>query len=185
VTALVILAVTFWPWSRAPDRGEAPKRAVAPAADTTAGRAASDPNRSFIYKRQLVYYRTVHPAGTIVIAKSQGFLYLVRPNVTALRYTIAVGRECANAAGLLLVSGKEERPAPPVTTTQQAAPRLAAAGDSDSRSGARSLTLGDTGHRIYGTTPPVTAGDECIALANEDIADLYDRVSVGTRVVIN
>jgi lipoprotein-anchoring transpeptidase ErfK/SrfK len=158
------------------------------------GSGSTDPN-SYIFKRQMVYYRTVHPVGTIVIAKSQRFLYLVRPNVAALRYTVGVGRECANAVGLLLISAKEEWPEPrpqPVTSE----PRVAAgerlpsaspvAGGAEARFGARSLALGDTGHRIHGTKSPIAAATvDCFALANEDIIDLYDRVSVGTRVVIN
>jgi lipoprotein-anchoring transpeptidase ErfK/SrfK len=48
------------------------------------------------------------------------------------------------------------------------------------------LPLGDTGHRIYGINPPLRdGGDGCFALTNEDIVDLYDRVEVGTKVVIN
>jgi len=142
---------------------------------TVAGAPSGAPDTSYVFKRQLVYYRSIHPAGTMVIAKSQRFLYLVRPEVVALRYTIGVGRECANAAGLLLISAKEE-----------GEPRLAAAAGNDSQPGTRWLNLGDTGHRIYGTGPPIVSGaDGCFRLVNEDLLDLYDRVSVGTRVVIN
>src|SRR5262245_2989958 len=56
------------------------------------------------------WFITEQSIGTIVIAKSQRFLYLVRPNVAAIRYTIGVGRQCTNAVGLLLVSAKEGTP---------------------------------------------------------------------------
>jgi lipoprotein-anchoring transpeptidase ErfK/SrfK len=97
-----------------------------------------------------------------------------------MRYTIAVGRECSNAIGLLLVSAKDEG----MKDAQPA--RLASADTGKTRSAARSLALGDTGHRIYGTDGPLTtAHDGCFALVSDDIIDLYDRVAVGTRVVIN
>src|SRR5262245_12991895 len=145
------------------------------AVPTVAGAPSGAPDTSYIFKRQLVYYRSIHPVGTMVVSKSQRFLYLVRPEVVALRYTIGVGRECVNAVGLLVISAKEE-----------GEPRLAAANNSDRQPGARWLNLGDTGHRINGTSPPIVSGaDGCFRLINDDLLDLYDRVSVGTRVVIN
>src|SRR5262245_23531088 len=178
---LVVVAagVAYWPRGGGSNLRTPPKTTEAPTAvaeRTTTGSG----DVSYIFKRQLVYYRTIHPPGTIVIAKSQRFLYLVRPEVVALRYTVGIGRDCANAVGLLIISAKEERPA---TDTS---PRLASAGGTSSQPGARSLSLGDTGHRIYGTSPPIVSGaDGCFRLVDEDVTDLYDRVSVGTRVVIN
>jgi lipoprotein-anchoring transpeptidase ErfK/SrfK len=190
VLILALVGTAYWP--RVNDAGPVvpPKQAdasVAPVEPIPSGDSRAS-SLSYVFKRQLVYYRTVHPVGTIVIAKSQRFLYLVRSNVVALRYTIGVGRECTNAAGLLLVSAKEEWPERPHPTTSpsQPPPSLASAGLSNSGFGARSLPLGDTGHRIYGTGAlSTTAESGCFALANEDIIDLYNRVSVGTRVVIN
>jgi lipoprotein-anchoring transpeptidase ErfK/SrfK len=173
VLLLAVVGYALWPGGTASDRSDPGRRAEVPAARSkaeTATERTNEPGRSYVFNRQLVYYRTVHPVGTIVIAKSQRFLYLVRPNVAALRYTVGVGRECANAVGLLLVSAKEEWPETPAK----------------SRFGIRSLALGDTGHRIHGTYARSTAGDEgCFPLVNDDIADLYDRVPVGTRVVMN
>jgi lipoprotein-anchoring transpeptidase ErfK/SrfK len=193
-----IVGYAIWPRASVTGSVSPTKEASAPVAKiegATSGGGSAD-SSSYIFKRQLVYYRTIHPLGTIVIAKSQRFLYLVRPNVAAFRYTIGVGRECANLVGLLLVSAKEEwlepRPQPITGEPQLAAgerPPSAspvAAGRAEGRFGARSLALGDTGHRIHGTKSPITtATGECFALANEDIIDLYDRVSAGTRVVIN
>ena len=134
-----------------------------------------------------MYYRTIHPVGTIVIAKSQGHLYLVRPNVAAVRYTIGVGRECTNAVGLILVSAKEQHP--------ENRPAVAAATPVSARSpanagatqhGRRAVALGDTGLRIYGADPPVNNGKAgCFALTDEDMTDLYERIAVGARVVIS
>jgi lipoprotein-anchoring transpeptidase ErfK/SrfK len=121
-----------------------------------------------------VYYRTTHPVGTIVVSKSQRFLYLTRPNAAALRYTIAIGRECENVSGLLLVSAKENWVE--LATDEMALGRF----------GVRSLALADTGHRIHGADARrkgQVAG--CIPLLNEDVVDLYNRVGVGTRVIFN
>jgi len=182
--ALVLAFVGYAVWPRhsaPPDRSS---RASNPTAKVDAARptdGASDANRSYVVRRQLVYYRTIHPAGTAVIAKSQHYLYLVRPNTAALRYTIGVGRECAKTAGLLLVSAKEE----PNPQTASVSARLAD-NSGTARAASPTLALGDTGHRIYGTAPPPRDGDDgCFALASEDIVDLYNRVEVGTRVVIN
>src|SRR5215470_17406012 len=142
---------------------------------TVAGAPSGAPDTSYIFKRQLVYYRSIHPVGTMVIVKSQRFLYLVRPELVALRYTVGVGRECANAVGLLAISAKEE-----------GEPKLAAASSSDSRPGTHWISLGDTGHRIFGTSPPIVSGaDGCFQLANAalrvDDLDRPARPSVPVR----
>ena len=67
-------------------------------------------NLPYIVRRQLVYFRTTYPAGTIVIAKSQHFLYVVKPNSAALRYTIGIGPDCSKSIGLYRVSRKTSEP---------------------------------------------------------------------------
>src|SRR5262249_22865751 len=110
---------------------------------------------------------------------------LVRPNLVAMRYTVGVGPECANAVGLLTVSAKDDWGDTGAAASDPPA-RVAAAAPAAGRFGPRSLTLGDTAHRIFGAAPPIAAvRDGCFALVNEDVIDLYERVSVGTRVVIN
>jgi hypothetical protein len=187
---IALVGYALWPRGRAPD--EASKRAGASVAKVEGARstdASADTNRSYILRRQLVYYRTIHPVGTAVIAKSQHHLYLVRPNTAAVRYTIGVGRECAKAAGLLLISAKDERPESRERQSMAAGKPIAGPAENgrpEARFGARTLALGDTGHRIYGTDPPIKDGDDgCFTLTHEDIVDLYDRVEVGTKVVIN
>jgi lipoprotein-anchoring transpeptidase ErfK/SrfK len=145
------------------------------AAPTTDG--AADSGLSYVHRRQMVYYRTVHPPGTIVISKSQRNLYFVRPNVSAVRYTIGMGRGCTNAVGLLAIADKREAAAPQRVSVSPGRP----AGDAP-----LTLALGDTGLRIDGTEPPVKDGDQpCFTLAHQDMADLYERVAVNARVVIN
>src|SRR5215510_6016449 len=185
--AVVIALVGYAVWPRGSATDKVKSIAKVEGARSTDGTGEAD--RSYIVRRQLVYYRTIHPVGTAVIQKSQHHLYLVRPNTAAMRYTIGVGRECANAVGLLLVSAKEERPESRPRQGAGATPASAGAAEdrrTDGRSGARTLALGDTGHRIYGVNPPIKDGDGgCFALVNDDIVDLYDRVEVGTKVVIN
>ncbi len=85
------------------DRVISPTKAVdvIQAFDTTEG-----DHRPYTLRRQLVYYRTTYPPGALVISKSQRFLYLVRPNLSALRYSIAVGRKCTEFGRALSRVGK-------------------------------------------------------------------------------
>ncbi len=69
---------------------------------------ADGDNMPYILRRQLVYYRTTHPPGTVVISKSQNFLYVVRPNSTAMRYTIGMAPDTSEASGLYQVSRKDD-----------------------------------------------------------------------------
>ena len=144
--------------------------------------AAGGDQRPYTLRRQLVYYRTTYPPGALVISKSQKFLYLIRPNVAALRYSIGIGRKCADSAGLYQISDKEEFPGwnDPVQSgqidllTRNANPL-----------GARALYLERDERRIHGISRAVGVGSalSCFQLINEDIIDLFDRVPVGTRVV--
>jgi lipoprotein-anchoring transpeptidase ErfK/SrfK len=188
VIVVAVIAYAVWPRPDAPGRDPEPRQTAAPgAAATRSTDGSAESGLSYVYRRQLVYYRTVHPPGTLVIAKSQRNLYVVRPNVSAMRYTIGVGRGCTNAVGLLTISDKREAPAAPpmsVSATRMAGSRDG--GVTANLSGDLALALGDTGLRIEGTDPPVKDGDRnCFALANEDMADLYERVAANARVVIN
>ena len=126
--------------------------------------------------RQPVYYRTIHPVGTIVVDKSQSFLYVVRPSVSALRYGIGV--ECNTAAGLYQIVRKEEWPGV-----------KAAADDERAKNplGARALYLSKE-TSIHGTNAPTTIGRAvslgCFRLTNDDVIHLYDRTPLETRVVV-
>lgn len=187
--AVLVAALLGYEYWRRGDtgRGDTAKLAPVPARDIgrtkDAGRA-EEKSSSYIFKRQMVYYRTIHPVGTIIISKSQNFLYLTRPNTAALRYTIGIGRECSNVAGLLLVSAKEDwsGPSPPVSASETPSTVKAVAG----QFGARSLALGDTGHRIHGAEEPIVGRVVgCFPLVNDDVIDLYERVALGTKVVMN
>ena len=142
------------------------------------------------YQRQAVLYRTNEPVGTIIVDTVYRYLYLIEGNGRAIRYGIGVGREGFEWQGLLRVSRKAEWPdwaaSPDVLKRQPQLPRSMKGGPGNPL-GARILYLGPD-YRIHGTNQPQTIGNVvfagCYRLANDDIVDLYGRVSVGTKVVV-
>jgi lipoprotein-anchoring transpeptidase ErfK/SrfK len=142
-------------------------------------------------RRQMVMFPTNEPPGTLVIDTQRTFLYLVLNSGQAMRYGIGVGREGFTWAGAERVSKMSEWPDwhPPaeMIERQPYLPRFMAGGEGNPL-GARALYLGKTLYRIHGTNQPSTIGkyvsSGCIRLTNEDIQDLYNRVQVGTRVVV-
>jgi lipoprotein-anchoring transpeptidase ErfK/SrfK len=143
------------------------------------------------FRRQLVDYPTTEPPGTVIIDTPNTYLYLTLGQGKAMRYGIGVGREGFTWAGTERVSRMKEWPdwLPPkeMIDRQPYLPRFMAGGETNPL-GARALYLGNTLYRIHGTNQPSTIGtfvsSGCIRLTNEDIADLYGRVQVGTRIVV-
>ncbi len=143
------------------------------------------------FRRTLVDYLGKEPAGTIIIDTPNTYLYLVLGNGKALRYGVGVGREGFTWTGAEKVTKMAEWPDwhPPeeMIERQPYLPRFMAGGPGNPL-GARALYLGKTIYRIHGTNQPSTIGtfvsSGCIRLTNDDVADLYTRVKVGTRVVV-
>jgi lipoprotein-anchoring transpeptidase ErfK/SrfK len=143
------------------------------------------------FQRQAVFYRTNEPPGTIVVDTSERYLYLIQGNNRAIRYGIGVGREGFQWQGLLKISRKAEwpdwTPPPEMIQRQPYLPRFMAGGPGNPM-GSRALYLGSTVYRIHGTNQPHTIGSAvssgCFRLVNDDVADLYERVPVGTKVVV-
>ena len=150
-------------------------------------RPTADPR----YLRQLVDYDGNEMPGTIIIDTLRRFLYLIQPGGRAIRYGIGVGRPGFAWAGVKHVSAKREWPdwRPPEQMLQRR-PDLPhyMAGGPDNPLGARALYLGSSLYRIHGSNEPWTIGQAvssgCIRMRNEDVIDLYDRVSVGSKVVV-
>jgi lipoprotein-anchoring transpeptidase ErfK/SrfK len=142
-------------------------------------------------QKQMVLYRTTEAPGTIIIATSERHLYVVQGNGRALRYGIGVGRDGFTWQGLLKISRKAEwpdwTPPPEMIARQPYLPRFMAGGPGNPL-GARALYLGATVYRIHGTNRPDTIGTAvssgCFRLVNADVADLYDRIPVGTKVIV-
>jgi len=156
-----------------------------------------------IYRRKEVQYDTREKPGTIVVNPSEHFLYLVQGEGRALRYGVGVGSEGFAWSGVATVHGKQEWPNwYPTNDYLQRQPAARSRLNLQSGSGmvaglanplgARALYLWqgnkDTLYRIHGTNEPWTLGQNvssgCIRLTNEDVIDLYDRTSVGAKVVV-
>jgi lipoprotein-anchoring transpeptidase ErfK/SrfK len=143
------------------------------------------------YMRQEVAYPEHAEPGTIVIDTPNKFLYLVLPGKRALRYGIGVGRPGFTWAGIHKVSAKKEWPdwVPPDEMLQRQ-PDLPhfVAGGLNNPLGARAMYLGSTLYRIHGTNEAWTIGHNvssgCIRMRNADVIDLYERVKIGTKVVV-
>jgi len=143
------------------------------------------------FRRQIVEFSTTEPAGTIIIDTPNTYLYLVLGNGRAIRYGVGVGREGFTWSGTERISRMKEWPDwfPPkeMIERQPYLPRFMAGGETNPL-GARALYLGNTVYRIHGTNQPSTIGSfvssGCIRLTNDDIEDLYNRVNIGTHVVV-
>jgi lipoprotein-anchoring transpeptidase ErfK/SrfK len=143
------------------------------------------------FQKQMVYYRTTEPAGTIIISTAERHLYLIEGNGRALRYGIGVGRDGFQWQGMVNITRKAEwpdwTPPPEMIARQPYLPRFMAGGPGNPL-GARAMYLGTTVYRIHGTNQPDTIGTAissgCFRLVNADVADLYGRVPVGTKVII-
>jgi hypothetical protein len=155
-------AYSFWPRSLDDVRNIARSRSSGPEPEEI--------RSDYVRLRQLVYYRTNQPAGTIVVDKTQAFLYVVRPNLAALRYSIGVGTECTALAGLYRVARKEELPG----------------GKQSDAAGSRVLYLDKQDYRIHGFDGPtrLSLSEGCIRLVNEDVNYLYEHTPLQTHVVV-
>jgi lipoprotein-anchoring transpeptidase ErfK/SrfK len=142
-------------------------------------------------QRQMVSYPTREAPGTVIIDTPNTYLYLVLGHGQAMRYGIGVGRNGFTWSGVQSITKKSEwpdwTPPPEMISRQPYLPRYMAGGPGNPL-GARAMYLGGTVYRIHGTNAPGTIGTRvssgCIRLTNEDVADLYSRVTVGTKVVV-
>jgi lipoprotein-anchoring transpeptidase ErfK/SrfK len=141
--------------------------------------------------RQTVPFHTSEAPGTIIIDTGERYLYLVQPNGLAIRYGIGVGRIGFQWSGVERVSQKQKWPdwrvPPEMIGRQPHRPRFMAGGPGNPL-GARALYLGHTVFRIHGTNQPETirhaVSSGCFRLDNADVIDLYDRVQVGAKVLV-
>jgi lipoprotein-anchoring transpeptidase ErfK/SrfK len=130
-------------------------------------------------------------AGTVVIRTSEKRLYFVLGNGTAIRYRVAVGRPGKQWFGRLVVDGKHRAPAwtPYVAGKKpsSASARVIPGGSPANPMGAAALTLSGDKYAIHGTNRPASIGTYasagCIRMMNEDVLDLFARVSLGTPVL--
>ncbi|MFV0279183.1 MAG: L,D-transpeptidase [Rhodoblastus sp.] len=141
--------------------------------------------------RETVYFNGRYAPGTIVISTAERRLYFVLPGGQAIKYGVGVGRPGFEWSGVKTVSMKREwpdwRPPAQMLRRRPDLPRHMKGGLSNPL-GARAMYLGGTLYRIHGSNEPETIGQAvssgCIRMTNEDVVDLYDRVRVGTKVVV-
>ncbi|CAA2107415.1 putative L,D-transpeptidase ErfK/SrfK [Methylobacterium bullatum] len=141
--------------------------------------------------RETVAWKGAEKPGTIVVSTSQRRLYYVLGGGEAVRYGVGVGRQGFSWSGQKSVTMKKEWPAwrPPaqMLARRPDLPRFMAGGQ-DNPLGARAMYLGSSLYRIHGSNEPETMGaavsSGCIRMTNKDVVDLYDRVKVGTKVIV-
>jgi lipoprotein-anchoring transpeptidase ErfK/SrfK len=142
-------------------------------------------------RRAVVALDTAEAPGTIIIDTGNTTLYYVLDRGRAIRYGVGVGRDGFTWSGIQTITHKAEWPDwhPPaqMIVRQPYLPRFMAGGPGNPL-GARAMYLGSSDYRIHGTNDPTTIGkfvsSGCIRLTNEDVTDLFNRVGVGTRVVV-
>jgi len=153
-----------------------------------------------MYLRQAVQYESTERPGTIIVDPSNHFLYHVQGGGRAVRYGVGVGGEGFGWSGIATVHDKHEWPDwYPTNEILLRKPEIRSAlvqlpggvgmpGGPENPLGARALYLGSSLYRIHGSNEPWTIGTQvssgCIRMRNEDVIDLYDRVKVGTKVVV-
>ncbi|UFZ01520.1 L,D-transpeptidase [Bradyrhizobium ontarionense] len=191
--ALVLVALGLTA-AHAQSLGYAPaEQQTFPPDDTAAPAVAQDedallPDR---LRRTIVNYDRREAPGTIIIDTGNTYLYYVLGGGRALRYGVGVGREGFTWSGVQTITRKAEWPDwhPPaqMIARQPYLPRFMAGGPGNPL-GARAMYLGSSEYRIHGTNDPTTIGkfvsSGCIRLTNEDVADLFSRVQLGTKVVV-
>jgi lipoprotein-anchoring transpeptidase ErfK/SrfK len=159
-----------------------------PADEVIASDEGATPER---LRRAVVAFATTELPGTIIIDTGNTTLYYVLGQGRAVRYGVGVGRDGFTWSGVQTISRKAEWPDwhPPaeMIARQPYLPRFMAGGPGNPL-GARAMYLGTSQYRIHGTNDPSTIGkfvsSGCIRLTNEDVADLFSRVDVGTKVVV-
>ena len=142
-------------------------------------------------RRTVVNLGTSEAPGTVIIDTGNAVLYYVLGGGRAIRYGVGVGRQGFTWSGVHTISRKAEWPDwyPPseMVARQPYLPRFMAGGPGNPL-GARAMYLGNSEYRIHGTNDPTTIGkfvsSGCIRLTNEDVTDLFNRVSIGSKVVV-
>jgi lipoprotein-anchoring transpeptidase ErfK/SrfK len=141
----------------------------------------------------IVGFRGDYSPGTIVVKTNERRLYLVLDQEHAVRYPVGVGKAGKQWAGITQIDGKYRQPAwsPPadVKRDKPTIPDVIPGGSPQNPMGVAAMTLAGGEYAIHGTNVPGSVGGfvsyGCIRMLNDDITDLYQRVSVGTTVVVS
>jgi len=142
-------------------------------------------------QRQVVAYSSREAPGTVIIDTTHTYLFYVIGNGKAVRYGTGVGREGFTWSGVKSIIRKSEwpdwYPPPAMIARQPYLPRMIAGGPGNPL-GARAMYIGGTEYRIHGTNDPSSIGKHissgCIRMTNDNVIDLYNRVSIGAKVIV-
>ena len=142
--------------------------------------------------REVVAFRADVSAGTVVVRTHERRLYYVLGDGRAIRYPVGVGRAGQQWSGVTRIDGKYVAPAwsPPavVKRDKPSLPDVIPGGSPRNPMGAAALTLAGGEYAIHGTNAPGSVGGfvsyGCIRMYNQDVVDLYGRVSIGTTVMV-
>ncbi|KAA0077907.1 L,D-transpeptidase [Tardiphaga sp. P9-11] len=140
----------------------------------------------------LVGFHGDYAPGTIVVKTNERKLYLVLEQGQAVRYPVGVGKPGKQWAGATKIDGKYRQPAwaPPadVKRDNPSIPDVIAGGSPANPMGVAAMTLAGGEYAIHGTNRPNSIGGYvsygCVRMYNEDITDLFSRVTVGTPVIV-
>lgn len=150
---------------------------------------SSSADLPFAYQRQAVFYRSTIVPGSIVVDREQRYLYLIQSDTSARRYGIGISSECRKPGSLYRVTDMKEWPVwAPTAGDPQTVQIKSLPGGPGNPFGARLLLLDQPQRLIHGTNSPKTIGRlvalGCIRMVNDDIEDLYRRVTVDTKVIM-
>lgn len=153
--------------------------------------AAAMPGTGFA-RGEIVNFRADAPPGTVIVRTKERRLYYVIDGGRALRYPVGVGRAGKQWSGVTRISGKYIRPAwsppPEIKRDRPSLPDVIAGGSPRNPMGSAAMTLGGGSYAIHGTNVPGSIGGfvsyGCIRMYNSDVLDLFQRVGVGTTVVV-
>jgi lipoprotein-anchoring transpeptidase ErfK/SrfK len=142
--------------------------------------------------RHMVSFKSKHRPGTVIVSFGDRRLYLVRPGNKAISYPIAIPKKEAKWQGNFRISSKRVNPTwTPTADMRRENPKLPAVvrgGDPRNPLGVRALYVGNTLYRIHGTDAPWLIGEAvshgCVRMFNKDVIDLYNRVPVGSKVIV-
>ena len=141
----------------------------------------------------VVAFKSDVSPGTIVVRTSERRLYFVLGQGRALAYPVGVGRAGRQWAGRSMISGKHVRPAwsppPDIAKEHPGLAKVYPGGAPNNPMGVAAMTLSGGDYAIHGTNNPGSIGGfvsyGCIRMYNQDITDLFDRVNVGTPVIVS
>jgi lipoprotein-anchoring transpeptidase ErfK/SrfK len=147
---------------------------------------------SAVARGEVVSYRADVPSGTIIVSTNERRLYLVLGQGRAMVYPVGVGRAGRQWAGRAMIDSKRIAPAwgppPDIKREHPEIPDVIPGGSPRNPMGAAALTLSGGQYAIHGTNNPGSIGGYvsygCIRMYNQDITDLFDRVSIGTPVIV-